>query len=64
MYLDPTVLKLRPTYYFPLQLLLLIYCDVLVGNTSNNLRTLGLMPDLLVIRQAELQLIITIAVSL
>jgi hypothetical protein len=35
-----------------------------VGNTSNNLRILDLMPDLLVIRQAELQLNITIAVSL
>jgi hypothetical protein len=36
----------------------------LVGNTSNNLRILDLMPDLLVMRQAELQSIITIAVSL
>jgi hypothetical protein len=35
-----------------------------VGNTSNNLRILDLMPDLLVMRQTELQSIITIAVSL
>jgi hypothetical protein len=34
------------------------------GNTSNNLRILHLMPDLLVMCQAELQLIITIAISL
>jgi hypothetical protein len=35
-----------------------------VGNTSSNLRILDLMPDLLDIRQAELQLIITIAILL
>jgi hypothetical protein len=34
------------------------------GNTSNNLRILDYMPDLLVMRQVELQSIITIAVSL
>jgi hypothetical protein len=36
----------------------------LVGNMSNNLRILDFMPNLLVMRQAELQSIITVAVSL
>jgi hypothetical protein len=40
------------------------YCDVFPVNTSNNLRILDFMLDLLVMRQAELQSIITIAVSL
>jgi hypothetical protein len=40
------------------------YFDVFPVNTSNNLRILDFMLDLLVMRQAELQSIITIAISL
>jgi hypothetical protein len=40
------------------------YCDVFPVNTSNNLWILDFMADVLVMRQAELQSIITIAVSL
>jgi hypothetical protein len=39
------------------------YSDVLAGNTSNNLLILDSMLDLLVIHQAELQLIITLTIS-
>jgi hypothetical protein len=41
-----------------------LYCDVFPVDTSNNLRILDFMLDLLVMRQAEVQSIITIAVSL
>jgi hypothetical protein len=40
------------------------YCDVLPVDTSSNLRILDFMLALLVMRQAELQSIITIVVSL